>query len=406
MDVTAVPVPVPLTLRVDSAWAATGLADVFAGLKKRRPARAAASSKKESKRDKDGSSGVPPKKVEASLPPAPAEQPPPPPPPQLPEDNDADPFASLKKKKKKKGISFDVPATEDAVESSQIPPSTANTNTDADADADADATVPASAPSAGTGDLDFLDSKKKKKKKRAADLAEFEELMRNDSPAADPNEGSALAPDHEIGDDDDDGALGEPLLEKDFDDLDDDEDGAAESSALAVEYEESWLGTDREYSYPELIARIFKIIRQNNPDLAGGEKKKYTLVPPQVVREGTKKSAFVNVVDIARRMRREPDHLIQFLFAELGTSGSIDGAQRLVIKGRFQQKHIEVVLKRYIGEYVTCKTCRSGDTLLKKENRLFFLECQSCGSTKSVSAIKTGFMAQATKRSAMRNAAA
>jgi hypothetical protein len=41
----------------------------------------------------------------------------------------------------------------------------------------------------------------------------------------------------------------------------------------------------------------------------------------------------------------------QFLFAELGTSGSVDGSKRLVIKGRFQQKQIENVLRRYIVEY-------------------------------------------------------
>jgi len=49
-------------------------------------------------------------------------------------------------------------------------------------------------------------------------------------------------------------------------------------------------------------------------------------------------------------MHRQPDHVIQYLFAELGTSGSIDGNQRLVIKGRFQQKQIENVLKRYISK--------------------------------------------------------
>ena len=105
-------------------------------------------------------------------------------------------------------------------------------------------------------------------------------------------------------------------------------------------------------------------------------------------------------------MHRQPDHLIQYLFAELGTTGSIDGAQRLLIKGRFQQKQIEIVLKRYIAEYVQCKTCRSPDTNLVKENRLFFLQCESCGSSRTVSAIKTGFMAQTGKRSALRNAQA
>lgn len=34
----------------------------------------------------------------------------------------------------------------------------------------------------------------------------------------------------------------------------------------------------------------------------------------------------------------------------MGTTGSVDGAGRLVIRGRFQQKQIENVLRRYIGK--------------------------------------------------------
>jgi translation initiation factor 2 subunit 2 len=36
----------------------------------------------------------------------------------------------------------------------------------------------------------------------------------------------------------------------------------------------------------------------------------------------------------------------------MGTTGSVDGSSRLVIKGRFQQKQVENVLRRYIGELV------------------------------------------------------
>jgi Domain found in IF2B/IF5 len=77
-------------------------------------------------------------------------------------------------------------------------------------------------------------------------------------------------------------------------------------------------------------------------------------------------------------------HLLAFLFAELGTSGAIDGNNQLIMKGRFQQKHIENVLRRYIKEYVTCHTCRSPDTILNKETRLFFLQVskQRSGSEK------------------------
>jgi translation initiation factor 2 subunit 2 len=70
-----------------------------------------------------------------------------------------------------------------------------------------------------------------------------------------------------------------------------------------------------------------------------------------------------------------------------------------------------------------CKTCKSPDTLLNKENRLYFITCESCGSResthahlllslassplidtfhlfpgRSVAAIKTGFQAQVGRR--------
>ena len=49
------------------------------------------------------------------------------------------------------------------------------------------------------------------------------------------------------------------------------------------------------------------------------------------------------------RLHRQPKHLLSFLTAELGTPGAaIDGNDQLILKGRFQQKHIENVLRRYI----------------------------------------------------------
>jgi len=170
-----------------------------------------------------------------------------------------------------------------------------------------------------------------------------------------------------------------------------------------IEGEEPWLSSNRDYTYQELLHRVFRALHQNNPELAG-EKKKYTIAPPQVFREG-KKTIFFNITDICRRMHRQPEHLIQFIFAELGTSGSVDGSQRLVIKGRYQSRQLENLLRKYIVEYVACKTCKSLDTILTKENRLFFQQCEACGSTRSVATIKTGFKAQTERRAAQRAAA-
>ncbi|KAI4106402.1 MAG: hypothetical protein L6R37_002200 [Teloschistes peruensis] len=152
-------------------------------------------------------------------------------------------------------------------------------------------------------------------------------------------------------------------------------------------------------SYPLLLTRFFTLLHNHHPDLLSSGSKSYKIPPPQCLREGNKKTIFANIADICKRIKRSDEHVTQFLFAELGTSGSVDGSRRLVIRGRFQQKQIENVLRRYIVEYVTCKTCRSPDTELSKgENRLYFVSCNSCQSRRSVTAIKVGFTAQVGKR--------
>ncbi|PGG96122.1 hypothetical protein AJ79_09719 [Helicocarpus griseus UAMH5409] len=151
--------------------------------------------------------------------------------------------------------------------------------------------------------------------------------------------------------------------------------------------------------YNLLVTRFFTLIHSHHPDILSSGSKSYKIPPPQCLREGNRRTIFANITDICKRMKRSEDHVMQFLFAELATSGSVDGSRRLVIKGRFQQKQIENVLRRYIVEYVTCKTCRSPDTELNKgENRLYFVTCNSCGSRRAVTAIKTGFRSQVGRR--------
>ncbi|KAI5922691.1 domain found in IF2B/IF5-domain-containing protein [Camillea tinctor] len=155
-------------------------------------------------------------------------------------------------------------------------------------------------------------------------------------------------------------------------------------------------------SYDLLLNRFFSLLAQKNPDHASSGSRSYKIPPPQCLREGNKKTIFANIQDICKRMKRSEEHVTAYLFAELGTNGSVDGSRRLVIKGRFQQKQIENVLRKYIIEYVTCRTCKSPTTELSKgENRLYFITCNSCGSRRSVTAIKTGFSAQVGKRKKM-----
>jgi translation initiation factor 2 subunit 2 len=103
--------------------------------------------------------------------------------------------------------------------------------------------------------------------------------------------------------------------------------------------------------YELLLSRFFTLLAQKNPDHASSGSRSYKIPPPQCLREGNKKTIFANIAEICKRMKRTDEHVTSYLFAELGTSGSVDGSRRLVIKGRFQQKQIENVLRRYISKY-------------------------------------------------------
>lgn len=163
-----------------------------------------------------------------------------------------------------------------------------------------------------------------------------------------------------------------------------------------------WDDTDRDYTYPELINRAFQFLHGKNPALASGgsRRKKVSLQLPQVAREGTKKTVFLNFGSICKSIHRQQDHLLAYMSAELGTTGNIQDGGRLVIKGRFGAEGIANVLKRYMLEYVICTSCRSPDTVLMRDanTRLYFVSCESCGAKRSVAAIRQGFMAQVERR--------
>jgi translation initiation factor 2 subunit 2 len=101
--------------------------------------------------------------------------------------------------------------------------------------------------------------------------------------------------------------------------------------------------------YPPLLQRLFDELLEKDPEHAMGGQRNYKIIPPQCMREGNKKTIFANIAEMCTRMRRTDEHVTAYLFAELGTTGSVDGSRRLVIKGRFQQKQIENVIRKYIS---------------------------------------------------------
>ncbi|CAH1129881.1 unnamed protein product [Ceutorhynchus assimilis] len=302
---------------------------------------------------------------------------------------------TLKKKKKKKKTTFDIDA---ALAEGDAPESTTNGLEDNEAppaqeDADDNADI----------DLDFTKQKKKKKKKPFS-TDDLEAALTDIKDETGAGEGGGQ--DDEAIDDNFDLDFNKLKKKrknkKNLDEIMAEVDDKTDDKENVDDNAITWTGSDRDYTYEELLNRAFEIMRDKNPDMAAGKKQKFVMRPPQVVKVGAKKTSFANFTEICKMLHRQPKHLLDFLLAELGTSGSVDGNNHLIIKGRFQQKQLENVLRRYIKEYVTCHTCKSPDTILQKDTRLFFLQCETCGSRCSVASIKSGFQAVTSKRAAIR----
>jgi len=174
---------------------------------------------------------------------------------------------------------------------------------------------------------------------------------------------------------------------------DDDEDGAAKSGGGSS----GDMGPNDIYPYAEILQRVYDALSEKNPELLGA--KKFTMIPPQVAREGSKKTVFVNFKDMSKKMHRTMEHVMSYFNAELGVPCSLDPEGKLTFKGRFTPKQIESVVRKYMIAYVQCQMCKNFDSNLVKESatRLTFLECNRCGARMSVQNVEKGF--HATNRS-------
>lgn len=158
-----------------------------------------------------------------------------------------------------------------------------------------------------------------------------------------------------------------------------------DSNRISIPHEES---KSSEYSYQYLLDRIYNLIKKSNPEFV--EKTRVNIAVPIVNRVGRSRSVWVNFADICNSLNRPTDHLFQFILSELGCEGSIGGENQFLLKNKYNNKHIESLLKKYIIDYVQCQNCKSTKTILKKDNstRMQVMACTICKSEKTVSGIR------------------
>ena len=114
---------------------------------------------------------------------------------------------------------------------------------------------------------------------------------------------------------------------------------------------------------------------------------RFSLPELDVLQEG-KITVIRNFIDITDRLRRDPQHVLQYLLRELGTPGNIDG-RRSVLKAKIGTSQISERVQEYTDTFVICSECGLPDTHMLKEGRTLVLECEACGARRPVNAKKS-----------------
>lgn len=150
------------------------------------------------------------------------------------------------------------------------------------------------------------------------------------------------------------------------------------------------------YPYEEMLASCFVQMHKQNVEASSTSRR--IALPAINIQRKAKKTIISNFRAICEIMKRDLEHVKQYICTEQSTDASIDGAGGLVITGRLSQSQIEKLIIQYVNIYVKCPVCGSTDTKLEKKDRILFIICNQCTARRSVQQIKTGFRADTSKR--------
>ncbi|KAF2469414.1 uncharacterized protein BDR25DRAFT_304509 [Lindgomyces ingoldianus] len=143
--------------------------------------------------------------------------------------------------------------------------------------------------------------------------------------------------------------------------------------------------------YRLLLSRLY-LLQVYYPSLNTYTKNEVKTLAPYIVVDGKKRTVVANFSELCKSLERNKDHVFQYLLAELGTSGSFDSHERVIMKGRFHEKQIKRALQSYRRTYVECPSCESRATDLRNpERRVWIVNCRSCGKESRAPVIKTGY---------------
>ncbi len=90
-----------------------------------------------------------------------------------------------------------------------------------------------------------------------------------------------------------------------------------------------------------------------------------------------------NFVDIAKKLGRDPEHLLKYVLKELATPGKIV-KQACIFGKKISASKINRKIADYADKFLFCPSCGKPDTEINKENNIYTMKCKACGARHSI----------------------
>ena len=128
--------------------------------------------------------------------------------------------------------------------------------------------------------------------------------------------------------------------------------------------------------------KLLKRIENNLSDDSTNTESRFELPKVDVMWEG-QKTFLRNFAEFPKVLRRDANKVLQYLSKEFAVPAERIGDTAMFI-GRRDPDDFTRLLRIYVKDYLECRTCKSPDTRIEKENRITFLMCEACGAKSTI----------------------
>jgi translation initiation factor 2 subunit 2 len=128
-----------------------------------------------------------------------------------------------------------------------------------------------------------------------------------------------------------------------------------------------------ELDYKSLLDRIYMSLPEKTLNNS-----RFELPKVDSIIQG-KQTIWKNFSKIAKDLKRDENQLYKFVMKEISTSSTIQNGT-LVLNGVFNNYKLNVLLTKYIKNFVLCSACKKPDTDIITQEGVKVMKCSACGA--------------------------